>query len=994
MSAPSPAADRQWVARPRDYEDERKSSALPSVPAPTNPLVMLIHKDASASSSAAVASSSATNAASKANPLTANPLTANPLTANPLSANPLSANPLMANPLSANPLSANPLMANPLMDNPLMTSAISSRSSASIAASPLSTTDSLTYTSSKVLGLAAQIQPVSQDSIEAEILDTFVPWALKKPGILTKYSTTENIPVTANFLASEDLPSQVKVPVDRVKSRLEQLEEEEKTTTGSSEITQLSQKDYVIHIESLNDDLRTAWANEERVKSLKLVIQAAKLLCDTTVIRFYPSKFVLVTEILDTFGKLVYDRLFKKGSDNEKIPLPEKFSAKLVSESAKETCRNWFFKIASIRELIPRLFVEMAIIRCYNFLADNEFPKALNRLSTMIRGIGDPLVSLYARAYLARKGFEVAPHIKDYLMTCFLDFLVTQKQLGTPHFNSKLDSIKLTVPEFVDLYTPGLEWLLQCLGFKATEELFKKIIQLYEQNASNSLILNCILSSFPPQYIAEIAVQITGMIRESDPTFCAKHLMYKSMGVILVMHPPKSDYILDVLNEVWKFVGQIQEPKDYIALADVYIEYAINHCTTKELNKLLGDLLKHVQPNNMFEQLQPQLQSIVYKIVSHYKEFSTIITMNKFLPLMDLFVGDAKVEVYKNVLDSFGRSSETTSDPQLINAIFDLCKSLHDDINSLSFLDEVRQVSRLINNFIAKVDYGKDVEQQLNFYVECRSRFANLDAVKDTLVHAVSNLAMRTLGLVNGRHSKKTAAFVRACVAYCFITIPSIDNIFMRLKLYLLVGQVAMMNQSLPQADAMFKTAINLIAEVPPTIEIDKQARATEDMLVEYLSHFMAALVTIPGHPEHGPLYLVQGLLQAIQDYNWEKGSDAKVRCYTNAVLLFSTYLQQSLPYHAMKVESNDTLFTGDPQYAEELNSLIDQYIGLILTGISELAEDEASASAKKKQAQRSLDLFARLLGHAELTTRSATLALKLYTVAKKSGGADAAALK
>ena len=41
------------------------------------------------------------------------------------------------------------------------------------------------------------------------------------------------------------------------------------------------------------------------------------------------------------------------------------------------------------------------------------------------------------------------------------------------------------------------------------------------------------------------------------------------------------------------------------------------------------------------------------------------------------------------------------------------------------------------------------------------------------------------------------------------------DKVFPRLYLYLLSGQAALVNQCIPQAEALFEAAINLVAEVP-----------------------------------------------------------------------------------------------------------------------------------------------------------------------------------
>jgi hypothetical protein len=94
--------------------------------------------------------------------------------------------------------------------------------------------------------------------------------------------------------------------------------------------------------------------------------------------------------------------------------LPALGCSDMVPPSAKEVARNWFFKIASIRELIPRLYVETALLKCYSFLTQGE--AALMRLTSMMRGIGDPLVAIYARCYICRVGAQVASTVKTHLM--------------------------------------------------------------------------------------------------------------------------------------------------------------------------------------------------------------------------------------------------------------------------------------------------------------------------------------------------------------------------------------------------------------------------------------------------------------------------------------------------------------------------------------------------------------------------------------------------
>uniref|UniRef100_A0A8D0FRK7 VPS35 endosomal protein-sorting factor-like n=1 Tax=Strix occidentalis caurina TaxID=311401 RepID=A0A8D0FRK7_STROC len=731
-----------------------------------------------------------------------------------------------------------------------------------------------------------------------------------------------------------------KSPNNLVLYALTRLEELDDLEEGSQkELLNLTQQDYMNRIEELNQSLKDAWSSDQKVKALKIVIQVRKL---------------------------VYERIQSMCVDN-RVSLPDNFSPECINDTAKETCLNWFFKIASIRELIPRFYVEAAILKCNKFLSKTGISECLPRLTSMIRGIGDPLVAVYARAYLCRVGMEVAPQLKESLNKNFFDFLLTFKQIHGDTVQNQLVVQCVEIPLYLTLYSPAIDWILQCIAYRAPEVLLTEMMERCRKLGNNALLLNSVMSAFRAEFIAARSMDFIGMIKECDESGFPKHLLFRSLGLNLALADPPENDRLQILNEAWKVITKLKNPQDYINCAEVWVEYTCRHFTKREVNTVLADVIKHMTPDRAFEDAYPQ---------------------EKFLPFLDMFQKESvRVEVCKCIMESFIKhQQESTKDPVILNALLHICKTMHDSVNALTLEDEKRMLAALINGFIKMVSFGRDFEQQLSFYVEARSMFCNLEPVLVQLIHSVNQLAMETRKVMKGNHSRKTAAFVRACVAFCFITIPSLSSIFTRLNLYLHSGQVALANQCLSQADAFFKAAVSLVPEVPKMISVDGKMRPSDAFLLEFLCNFFSTLLVVPDHPEQGVLFLVRGLLNVIQDYTWEDNSDDKIRIYTNVLHLLSAMTQEAYIYHVDKVDSNDTLYGGDSKFLTEINKLCETVIAQILDHLKTLGKEETL----KRQSQLALYFFNTILAHGDLRNNKLNqLSVNLWNLAQKHGFAD-----
>ncbi|MBA0606684.1 hypothetical protein Godav_019116, partial [Gossypium davidsonii] len=284
------------------------------------------------------------------------------------------------------------------------------------------------------------------------------------------------------------------------------------------------------------------------------------------------------------------------------------------------------------------------------------------------------------------------------------------------------------------------------------------------------------------------------------------------------------------------------------------------------LKTILEGISKLASDKVLAEDELASLQSILVKLLSHFKDLEHVFSLlfvtilhgncptdvlripsntlvvscfrNHFLQILDMMHGNSRGIVNMHILDMATRlccilflwfvvegylyfvflkhiqlefylmlvllsRNGYVHDPTTIQLLFEISQALHSDTDLVNMKnDDNQQQARLISRFVRMVDHGVEYERHLAFLMECRGALGSIIELKEILVHSSNCLATKAL-----KDGKKHTAFVKTCIAFSEITIPSIPGHIKQLNLYLGTAEVALLGGLVSHSDGLIDSA-------------------------------------------------------------------------------------------------------------------------------------------------------------------------------------------
>ncbi|KAF8362022.1 hypothetical protein PRIPAC_88945 [Pristionchus pacificus] len=672
----------------------------------------------------------------------------------------------------------------------------------------------------------------------------------------------------------------------KARLRLDLLED----VSGLKKMNVSNEEEYMNEMGQMRETLMYAWNNNKRIESLKLIVEMVSSLSSLgSSPSFYPVQFSLISQVIDTFGGLVYERLLNM-SNQDRISrgegkLPSSFTSNQVPDSVKVVAKNWFIKSSAIPDPFARLYVTIALTKCQRFLDSSSLNGQWMNLCSLCSTINIPIVAAFTRAYLSKEAMYSDPSDRSVHWKLVNDWMQNLKP----------------VQEWI--VSPALEWLLSCVSYQCSSR--EDLAPLWEYSThpnKRRLFLLPFLRALPPSYLATQIMEATKIV--CNPSFSPTGSELKALIKPLITQSTSEQNRALVLRSVWRSTMKLESTLEFVEAASVLPSLVATHFTIDEMSTLCKSIYNRLSAD------PSAFQSFISNSLSNFAQSApsvipSLITMDIFHSLLSLLIDPFESSrCASSILSSFVSHHPIGSvrDRVQSNQLLYLCTLLKQS----SRMDEGDSShDLLITCTVDRVSLSHG-ESVLEWLLSIRSRMSMRERVLVHLINHASALVIR-LSTNQGRE-KGNLKLTRSTLAFIHITIPSIIDPINRLICIERGLQAALSVAALPQAEAMARLSLETLVDVPSVPSV--------------LPSLLPILIVIPDSTDKQPLAFINALINMIDRREWKGKENELIDSLSLVLDGLSALSMKNLPVRMTNSWSNDELYGGSDELKESILEL------------------------------------------------------------------------
>ncbi|CAL2033565.1 unnamed protein product [Caenorhabditis brenneri] len=737
--------------------------------------------------------------------------------------------------------------------------------------------------------------------------------------------------------------------IDMLKARLKSLTDE-KNLKSLKKAGDVSQKFLM-----LRENMITAWGREDRVEAFKvqlqIIIESSHLLQSIPPYsEEYPYYWLLAIDVIDTFGKLLHERLLSKSNEarnkNGQTDLPVNFTVEQVPKNVKDMAMNWFLKLSEIIDIPVRFYIECSMIACLKFFDDTNLSINLERLAQMCSQFPDDISSIFARVHISRYSMLIdplnrAPHWKvlhDW-MQAPKDVMEDLHRKKQSHLEARKQAVSIQ----------GIAWIVQCIAHGAHTvddlvPLFAYCRRTSPLDEKTFILVSAVIEGLPSKYLAVHSEQILDIVFALHEDFEEPLTRLGKRYLTLAPIEENRKFVKNSSRSVWMRVADISSFKTFVDCCAAWTSYIAKYYTLKDLARILQLVLVRLKIDDQTK--NPENTPLLLDLVASFLEFTAdrndcmdIVTNSNFVTIVDLIGYDMQTtsECSRRILEIFTKRFEkrSISNVSVCNFLIDKCRSACKAYR-LDESEEVKRVEHLSCSAISLIDFQSISErnQCIELIVRCREVMGLRQIV---LTHVINVLFDYTQFVhASMKDGKKKEAFMRVCIVNLSLSIPAIRDPVRRARMNILNIHMCLLTNFHAQIQILTEEIMDCLED------INRNSPASCSIISPILNQLLAILVFCPdGFSEDLPYLTNFFTVLALVERNHEKWSkESKGVPLSEIYINMLRYLCYCRRQDALRLEPIHYYRIGDEEYMSQ----VDRNISDVITKLFSLANEPTIA--------------------------------------------------